>query len=119
MDATWSVQLSLRNASCCSGVRAMDARRLGMVHALRDRMCAAHYPETARARKTRIEDRVKDQPIIPPHGKPFHIGDYDPAETNGMDKEGAAKEIDGLRTRLNELQDVLYADKRFGLLVVL
>src|SRR5690348_5230554 len=119
MDATWSVQLSFRNASCSSGVRAMEPRRLGMACTLRDRMCAAHYPETARARKTRIEEPVKDQPITPPHDKPFHIGDYDPAETNGLSKDDALKQIDALRTRLNELQDLLYADRRFGLLVVL
>ena len=82
-------------------------------------MCAAHYPETARACKTRTEDLVKDQPVVPPRDKPFHIGDYDPAETSGVSKDGALQQIDALRVRLNELQDVLYADRRFGLLVVL
>ena len=62
---------------------------------------------------------MKDQPITPPHDKPFHITDYDPAETHGLSKEQALSEIDQLRTRLNELQDLLYADRRFGLLVVL
>jgi len=44
---------------------------------------------------------------------------YDPAATTGISKDEAKSEIVQLRTRLNDLQDMLYADRRFALLVVL
>jgi PPK2 family polyphosphate:nucleotide phosphotransferase len=62
---------------------------------------------------------MKDQPTVPPPGKPVKLADYDPGETHGLSKDEAAAQIDGLRLRLNELQDVLYADRRYALLVVL
>ena len=57
--------------------------------------------------------------IIPEPGKNVDIRDYDPADTGGMTKEAALQEIAQLRLRLNDLQNVLYADERFGLLFVL
>src|SRR5436309_9063163 len=50
-------------------------------------------------------------------GKKAHIDKRDPENTLGMKKDPRAlkKNLDHLR----ELQDVLYADKRFALLVVL
>ncbi|MEO8539939.1 MAG: polyphosphate kinase 2 family protein [bacterium] len=61
----------------------------------------------------------KDQPLTPPFGEKFHLADFDTSYSNGLSKsDGAAKIVD-LRIRLNELQDVLYADARFGLLIVL
>jgi PPK2 family polyphosphate:nucleotide phosphotransferase len=62
---------------------------------------------------------VKDQPIVPSPGQAIKLKDHDPAETHGTSKEDALGRIDALRLRLNELQDVLYADKRYALLVVL
>lgn len=59
------------------------------------------------------------QLLVPPQDKPFKLADYDPSFAGGMEKERALADIAGLRLRLNELQDVLYADRRFGLLVVL
>ncbi|MEO6436411.1 MAG: PPK2 family polyphosphate kinase [Tepidisphaeraceae bacterium] len=60
-----------------------------------------------------------DQPLIPPLGKSFKIKDYDPAETNGLKREAGEAELEKLRVRLNELQDMMYADERYALLVVL
>jgi PPK2 family polyphosphate:nucleotide phosphotransferase len=59
------------------------------------------------------------QPIVPPAGKRVKLAEYDPRFTDGMEKDEGEKLLDGLRARLNELQDVLYADKRYALLVVL
>jgi PPK2 family polyphosphate:nucleotide phosphotransferase len=62
---------------------------------------------------------MSHQQLVPPFDKPFKLADYDPAFTGGGGKEQALADIAVLRLRLNELQDVLYADRRFGLLVIL
>jgi len=59
------------------------------------------------------------QPLVPPSGKSVDLRDYDPAHSNGMSREEALAAIVPLRLRLNELQDLLYADRRLALLVVL
>lgn len=59
------------------------------------------------------------QPLTPPRGKTFHLADYDPGYSGDFDRARAEAEIAALRTRLNELQDLLYADRRYALLVVL
>jgi PPK2 family polyphosphate:nucleotide phosphotransferase len=59
------------------------------------------------------------QPIVPPAGERVKLSDYDPRFTDGMEKDEGEKLIEELRTRLNELQDILYADQRYALLVVL
>jgi PPK2 family polyphosphate:nucleotide phosphotransferase len=53
-------------------------------------------------------------------GKGFRLADHDPAATSGIDgkAEGRA-EAARLADRLSELQELLYADGRHGLLVVL
>ncbi|MBE0609038.1 MAG: polyphosphate kinase 2 family protein, partial [Dehalococcoidia bacterium] len=58
-------------------------------------------------------------PHIPEFGKKFDLRALDPDETNGYSKEEAEAEIAGLRTRINELQDILYADERYAMLVVI
>lgn len=50
--------------------------------------------------------------------RPFHLPDYDPGHAD-IEKDAALAEIAGLRERLNDLQDMLYADRRFAFLVVL
>ncbi len=62
---------------------------------------------------------MKGQPIVPPAGEAIKLEDYNPEETHGTDKADALKDIEGLRIRLSELQDLLYADRRYALLVVL
>ncbi len=62
---------------------------------------------------------MSHQPLVPPFDRPFKLADYDPEDTSSGDKEQALADIVALRLRLNELQDVLYADRRFALLVVL
>ncbi len=59
------------------------------------------------------------QRLIPPRGKPVRLRDYDPGYTGGLSKEEGLAQIPALRARLNELQDTLYADRRFAVLVVL
>ena len=56
---------------------------------------------------------------IPEFGKKFNLRAVDPDATNGYTREEAEAEIAGLRTRINELQDLLYADERYAMLVVL
>ena len=56
---------------------------------------------------------------IPEFGKKFDLRSVDPDETNGYSRAEAEAEIAGLRTRINELQDILYADERFAMLVVI
>ncbi len=57
--------------------------------------------------------------IVPEPGKKVDISEYDPEYTDSMEKDVAKEEIVRLRARLGELQDLLYADERFGVLVVL
>jgi len=59
------------------------------------------------------------QPLVPPRGKEFHLSDYDPGYSGDLDRVRAEAEIAALRIRLNDLQDLLYADRRYALLVVL
>jgi PPK2 family polyphosphate:nucleotide phosphotransferase len=59
------------------------------------------------------------QPVVPPPGVAVDLSAFDPGYTGGLTKEDAHAERRKLRRRLGELQDLLYADRRFGLLVVL
>jgi len=59
------------------------------------------------------------QPLVPPFGKGVDLADYGPGYTSGMSRDEALAAIVPLRLKLNELQDLLYADRRFGVLVVL
>jgi PPK2 family polyphosphate:nucleotide phosphotransferase len=59
------------------------------------------------------------QPIIPPHGKRVDLRDYSTSDTTGITKLEGEAELAKLRTKLNELQNLLFADERFALLVVL
>lgn len=58
-------------------------------------------------------------PIIPRPGEKVRLADFDPDAKGGMEKEDALAEIAELRTRLNELQNLLYADERYAVLFVL
>jgi len=57
--------------------------------------------------------------IVPEAGSKVNIADYDPADTAGMSKESCLQEIAVLRERISELQNLLYADERYGVLFVL
>src|SRR5262245_12127644 len=53
-------------------------------------------------------------------GKGFRLADHDPAATSGVDgKEEGRAEVARLTERLSELHEMLYADGRHGLLIVL
>ncbi len=59
------------------------------------------------------------QPLVPHPGKAVRLRDFEPGHTSGMSREEALAAIGPLRSRLNELQELLYADRRHALLVVL
>ena len=59
------------------------------------------------------------QPLTPPRGKKFEIKEYDPAYKGDESKDAAEVELAALRLRLDELQNLLYADDRFAMLIVL
>lgn len=59
------------------------------------------------------------QPLIPPVGFPVDLSRYSPSFKDGMKKSEGKAERRELRRRLGDLQDTLYADRRFGILVVL
>ncbi len=58
-------------------------------------------------------------PIEPPPGSKVKLSQYDAGDRGGMTKEQGQAELGPLRTRLNELQNLLYADERFAVLFVL
>ncbi len=61
---------------------------------------------------------IKQPIVFPPHSR-IDLRAFDPAATNGLSREEAEEEMRRLRLRLNELQDLLYADARYAVLVVL
>src|SRR5687768_5770187 len=58
-------------------------------------------------------------PLIPPRGKAVKLRDYPPDDTAGVSRETAEAALLKLRTRIDELQNMLYADRRYAVLVVL
>jgi len=58
------------------------------------------------------------QPLVPPIDRPVDLAEYGPDYTGDLDKDAAREEIERLRVRLDELQNALYADRRYALLVV-
>lgn len=62
---------------------------------------------------------MSNQPVVPPFGEKVKLACYDPAYTSGLDKAGGKKAIAGLRVRLSELQNMLYADGRHAVLILL
>ncbi|HMO54804.1 MAG TPA: hypothetical protein PJ994_09895 [Tepidiformaceae bacterium] len=52
-------------------------------------------------------------------GTKLDLKKFDPQGANGMERAEAEAEITHLRMRVNELQNLLYADERFALLIVL
>ncbi|MBN1201479.1 MAG: polyphosphate kinase 2 family protein [Anaerolineae bacterium] len=62
----------------------------------------------------------KQQPLRPEIGQPVHLDDYDPDYTGDYDSKHAAKEqLEHNRDRMRELQEVLYAEDKHALLIVL
>jgi PPK2 family polyphosphate:nucleotide phosphotransferase len=47
------------------------------------------------------------------------LADYDPADTQGLKKKAARKELEAIKSRLNDVQTLIYATARYGVLVVL
>jgi PPK2 family polyphosphate:nucleotide phosphotransferase len=59
------------------------------------------------------------QHVIPPPLSNVDLADFSPGFTGQMNKAEGREERHVLRRRLGELQDLLYADRRYGVLVVL
>ena len=51
-------------------------------------------------------------------GKPFRLADHDPADTGKVDKQEGAKRLDAARDRMRELQEKLFAQNEWALLIV-
>jgi polyphosphate:nucleotide phosphotransferase, PPK2 family len=52
-------------------------------------------------------------------GKKVNLKDYDPEDTNGLAKEDVAEEYASMLEDFAELQEVLFASKQYGLLILL
>lgn len=60
-----------------------------------------------------------DHATIHPPGTKFDLKKFDPQDARGMDRSVAEAELAALRMRVNDLQNLLYADERYALLIVL
>ncbi len=60
-----------------------------------------------------------DQLLSPPMGASVNLQEYDPEFTDGLKKDNAQTELVTLQKRLRDLQDILYAQRRYAVLVVL
>ncbi|MBN1679347.1 MAG: polyphosphate kinase 2 family protein [Anaerolineae bacterium] len=62
----------------------------------------------------------KKQPLRPKPGNVVHLEDYDPGDTGGYaDKDAARELLKDNRDRMRELQEVLWAEHKHALLIVL
>ncbi len=61
----------------------------------------------------------KKQPLHPEPGTPIHLKDFDPGYTGDMDKDYALERLEKYRLRMEAQQNVLYAEHRHALLIVL
>jgi PPK2 family polyphosphate:nucleotide phosphotransferase len=52
-------------------------------------------------------------------GEDFALADHDPADTAGLDEAAVEEDYHGLRARITELQERLFAEERQALLIVL
>ena len=62
---------------------------------------------------------MKKQPLVPPLGHAIQLADFAADYAGELSKDAALERIVPLRARINELQDELYAEKKYALLVVL
>ena len=60
-----------------------------------------------------------DHATIHKPGDKLDLKKFDPQDARGMDRDDAEAELAELRTRINDLQNLLYADERFAVLIVL
>jgi len=62
---------------------------------------------------------MPEQLIVPPPGNKVRLKDYDPDFHEDYDKKSANKETDRLQKRMQTLQEMLYAEGKQSLLIVL
>ncbi|MPZ23581.1 MAG: polyphosphate kinase 2 family protein [Dehalococcoidia bacterium] len=60
-----------------------------------------------------------DQDFAPPHDSDVDLDAFDPRPPDGIKKADCEAEIGELRQRINDLQDLLYANRGFAVLIVL
>jgi PPK2 family polyphosphate:nucleotide phosphotransferase len=61
---------------------------------------------------------MSKQDFVVPAGKKFRLKDHDPAFTGKLDKPQGEKRLDKARERMRELQEKLYAQDEWALLVI-
>lgn len=60
------------------------------------------------------------QNLIIDSGKhPIHVKDFSPDDTGGLSKDDVSKEYRRLQKRFDELQELLYASKKYAVLIIL
>jgi polyphosphate kinase 2 (PPK2 family) len=62
---------------------------------------------------------MPEQLIRPKAFSKIKLAKFDPDYSNGMEKEATKAETEKLKSRLSELQEILYAQGKYSLLVVL
>jgi PPK2 family polyphosphate:nucleotide phosphotransferase len=62
---------------------------------------------------------VNSQKLVVKPGTKLTLADLDPDDTHGFTKDKAARELTKHQTRLAQLQELLYAEKKHALLIVL
>jgi len=65
------------------------------------------------------EQTMAKQPFIPPFGKEVKLSDYSTREAEPAGRDKGKKEIEELRLELEELHELIVADGRFPILVLL
>ena len=62
---------------------------------------------------------MKSDKLLVSPGSKLKLSSFDPSATHGYTKVKAAQELQRHQARMSELQEVLYAEKRHALLIVL
>jgi PPK2 family polyphosphate:nucleotide phosphotransferase len=62
---------------------------------------------------------VQPSKLIPPAGSRFHLRSHKPDETHGVSREHALEAVSGHVTQLSDLHDLLYAEHKHAVLVIL
>jgi len=63
---------------------------------------------------------MSKQPLRPRNGQPVRLEDYEPGFTGDYeDKDAALEQLERNRNRMRELQEILYAERKHALLIVL
>lgn len=67
----------------------------------------------------RVEKALPEQALRPKHGTKIHLADYSPEYSANLNKKKTIEDTDKMHERLGVLQEMLYAQKKQSVLVVL